>query len=122
MLLMLKSLSIALIVDSVRYKDSTVLVLDADGNVKLKEVWHDRDHYHAEKDSTAYYKLLWHEALQQQISSQSHDKQEKEVIVKQMSFWDKAKVASVGIATGFAIAIIVALIIIRYIRRKNNPP
>lgn len=106
------------IVDSVRLRDSTVLILDADSNIKVKYVYRDRDHYHSETDSTAYYKRLLHDALQQHISDADHDKQQKQVVVRKPSFWEHTRYFAVGLIMGIIMA---CCTIYAAMQHKDNP-
>ena len=52
--------------DSVRVRDSIVLVLDDQGNVKQKESWHEKNTVSKTVDSTAYFKDLVARLLKQE--------------------------------------------------------
>ena len=57
------------VVDSIRWKDSTVNTVDNSGHVKKIEIWHRVDHYHATNDSVDFYKNLLNKERENKIDS-----------------------------------------------------
>jgi hypothetical protein len=82
--------------DSVRYKDSTVLVLDSTGKVMQQKEYHSKEVYHHETDSSAYYKSLAKQATEELVKERNSKKEV--VIEKPLSLWQRVKVEYGGYA------------------------
>lgn len=57
------------IVDSLRWRDSVAVKVDANGNVIGTDSWHWREHINNMSDSTSYYKLLFDSIREAKVDS-----------------------------------------------------
>lgn len=99
------------IIDSIRIKDSIVITKDEQGNITGKEEYHDKEHYHQSTDSTAYYRDLLLNTIQEHSEQKPQIVEvEKPLSKLQKLFIDIGKVAS-GIGAGLVIVFLVWLVI-----------
>jgi len=75
------------VIDSIRIKDSTVIVVDSAGNVKMIKEYHSEKSHHAEKDSTAYYKNLFNDAVHELVHERNNKKEVKVEVEKPLGVW-----------------------------------
>jgi hypothetical protein len=73
------------LVDSIRWRDSTLIKLDYKGAVIYKEVWHSRDHSTNLTDSTKYYKHELDSVMHAKATTIYKDK----YVEKKLSWWQK---------------------------------
>ena len=75
------------VIDSIRIKDSTVIVVDSAGNVKMIKEYHSEKSHHAEKDSTAYYKNLFNDAVHELVHERNNKKEVTKEVTKPLAWW-----------------------------------
>ena len=75
--------------DSTRIKDSTVIILDSAGNIKQIKEYHNKEVHHTEKDSTAYYRNLFNDAIHELVAERSNKKEVKVAVEKELAWWQK---------------------------------
>lgn len=102
--------------DSVHIKDSTVVILDSVGNVKQIKEYHIEKVHHTEKDSTAYYKCLFNEAIHELVKAREEKKEVKVEVPKPLPSWKKFLMWS-GVAF-WLMVFIMLLLCIPDLRRK----
>ena len=91
------------LVDSIRWRDSTILKLDYKGAVTYKETWHWRDQSTSLSDSTKYYKSELDSVMHAKASTIYKDK----YVEKKLSWWQKT-IQSLGyISLGAILALLV---------------
>ena len=73
------------LIDSVRWRDSTLVKMDYKGVVVYKEVWHSREHSTSLTDSTKYYKHELDSVMHAKATTIYKDK----YIEKKLSWWQR---------------------------------
>ena len=102
--------------DSVRYKDSTVLILDSTGKVLQQKEYHSKEVYHHESDSVSYYKLLAKQAAEELIKER--DSKKEVVIEKPLTVWQRIKVEYGGYAI-VAVCLFLLFIAFKLLKKLN---
>ncbi len=100
--------------DSVRLKDSTVIITDSAGNVKQIKEMHWVSEYHYKEDSTYYYKYLFNNAVSELVKERK--KSHEVIIEKPLSPWNDLKVKFGGFAMGLCVILALFLVKSMYIR------
>lgn len=93
--------------DSVRIKDSTVIVKDEHGNIKSEEHWHEKEHISHSSDSVAFYQAVARDAIEERNKALQKLRNATRVVKVEPTPMEKLKLFSAGFLTSIAVMLFV---------------
>lgn len=113
----INSIMVKNIKDSIRIKDSTVIVVDSAGRELKRNEWHSEYIYRYDGDSTAYYKNVAKQAL---LEMEKKKNETREVLIeKSLTGWEKLKVDYGGYAFAACIILVIVLYLLLKIKKHT---